>query len=296
MAGKAAIGDVVRARSSWRSYDGRPLEPEDRTRFEDAIATLEGGPFGSDVRLALVETPAGGRAELRRLGTYGMVRGARTFLAGAVREGPMDMEDYGYAFERAVLFATALGLGTCWLGASFNRSGFARAVDLKENEILPAVSPVGYVAARRTAVDGVTRFLARSKRRKPWRDLFFDGDFTTPLSREAAGPYAEPLEMVRLAPSASNRQPWRIVRGPGGVFHLFLRRTPGYDIALINIPGADLQRVDMGIATCHFELTARDLGLPGKWEVIAPPLEPPERTTYVASWLGGHAPNLNQGG
>jgi len=288
MAGEPAIADVIRARSSWRSYDGRPLEPADRARLEEFTAALEAGPFGGGVRLQLVEASEGDRAELKALGTYGIVRGARTFLAGAVGRRPMDMEDYGYAFERAVLHATALGLGTCWLGASFNRSGFARAINLGKNEILPAVSPVGYVAARRTAVDGVTRFFARSKKRKPWEELFFDGAFGRPLSREAAGPYAEVLDMVRLAPSASNRQPWRVVRGPGDVFHLFIRRTPGYNSKLINAPGGDLQRLDMGIACCHFELTARELGLAGKWERLEPPprLELPERTTYVASWGG----------
>ena len=280
------ITQVIRARSSWRSFDGRPLEPEDRARLEEFIAALGPGPFGGRVRLELVEASAGAIAELKKLGTYGMVRGARTFLAGAIKQAPMDMEDYGYVLERVILEATALGLGTCWLGASFNRSAFARAVALAEDETLPAVSPVGYVAASRTAVDAVTRVFARAKKRKPREELFFDGDFATPLLPARAGAYAEALEMVRLAPSASNRQPWRLVKEAGrGAFHLFLRRTPGYNSKLINVAGGDLQRVDMGIACCHFELTARELGLAGKWEVLEPPeIDLPERTTYVASW------------
>ena len=244
------------------------------------------GPFGNDGRLALAEASAEDRAELRVLGTYGMVRGARTFLAGAVGQGPMDLEDYGYAFERAVLYAVALGLGTCWLGASFNRSGFAGVIKVRDDEILPAVSPVGYPADSRTFVDATTRFLAGSRKRKPWSDLFFDGDFGVPLSAEAGGPYAEVLEMVRLAPSASNRQPWRHVKEEGrDVFHLFINRSAVYSNIVANAPGGDLQRLDMGIAMCHFDLTAAEPGLAGNWEVLAPPpLELPERTTYVASW------------
>jgi hypothetical protein len=284
---EALVTEIIRARSSRRSYDGRPLEPEDRARLAEFIAAPGAGPFGGRVHLALVEASAEGRAELKKLGTYGMVKGARTFLAGAIRRGPMDLEDYGFVFERAVLYATALGLGTCWLGASFNLSGFAAAINPADDEILPAVSPVGYAASRRTAVDGVTRFVARSKKRKPWEELFFAGDFATPLSAEAAGPYAEPLEMVRLAPSASNRQPWRVVKEAGrDIFHLFISRSAIYSRFTTNVAGADLQRIDMGIACCHFELTARELGLAGKWKVIEPPaLEPPERTTYVATWL-----------
>jgi nitroreductase len=280
------VTELIRARSSWRSFDGRALEPGDRARLEEFIAALEAGPFGGRVRLQLVESSAGDRAELKKLGTYGMVKGARTFLAGAIRQGPMAMEDYGCAFERVVIKATALGLGTCWLGASFNRSAFAARINLGEGEILPAVSPVGYVASRRTVVDAVTRFFARAKRRKPWGKLFFDGEFGRPLSREDAGPYANVLEMVRLAPSASNRQPWRIVKEAGrDVFHLFLRRTSGYNSRLINVPGGDLQRLDMGIAICHFELTARELELAGRWERDKAPFGVGrERAAYVASW------------
>jgi len=284
---RRAITEVIRARSSSRSYDGRALEAEDRARLGEFVAAPGPGPFGGAVRLELVEASEEDRAELKGLGTYGMVKGARTFLAGATKHGPMDLEDYGYVFERGILEATALGLGTCWLGASFHRSGFARAINLAEGEILPAVSPVGYVASRRTAVDAATRFFARAKRRKPWERIFFDGEFGRPLSHEAAGLYADVLEMVRLAPSASNRQPWRIVKEAGrDVFHLFLRRTAGYSTVTANVGAGDLQRLDMGIACCHFDLTARELGLAGKWEVLEPPrLKRPERTTYVASWL-----------
>jgi len=50
---------------------------------------------------------------------------------------------------------------------------------------------------------------------------------------------------------------------------------------------ADLQRVDMGIAMSHFELTAQELGLKGKWLVQEPEIDKPDSLTeYVASWAG----------
>jgi hypothetical protein len=278
---------AMKARASWRSYNDEPLRPEDRDRLTAFAASPPASPFGNAVRLAVVGTAADdNRGPARAFGTYGVVAGARDFLVGAVRRGPMDLEDFGFAFEYAVLYATALGLGTCWLGATFTHAGFARAIALAADEVLPAVSPVGYAAGRRTAVDRVTRWGARSSVRKPWGRLFFDGSFAVPLTPEAAGPYAEPLEMVRLAPSASNRQPWRLVRA-GVVFHLFLSRTPGYNARLINVPGGDLQRLDMGIALCHFTLAAAELGLPGSWRIAEPPRAAgalPPRASYVASW------------
>ena len=65
-------------------------------------------------------------------------------MVGAVEPGSGDLEDYGYCLERAVLAATDLGLGTCWLGGTFNKSSFARKIDIAEGEVMPAVIAMGY--------------------------------------------------------------------------------------------------------------------------------------------------------
>jgi hypothetical protein len=42
----------------------------------------------------------------------------------------------------------------------------------------------------------------------------------------------------------------------------------------------------MGIAMCHFELTARDQGLDGKWVIQEPGIaKPDELTEYTVSWV-----------
>jgi hypothetical protein len=47
-----------------------------------------------------------------------------------------------------------------------------------------------------------------------------------------------------------------------------------------------MQRLDMGIAMCHFEQTARELGLEGRWVVDQPEIgELDELTEYTASWV-----------
>jgi hypothetical protein len=44
--------------------------------------------------------------------------------------------------------------------------------------------------------------------------------------------------------------------------------------------------MDMGIAMCHFELTAREAGLKGEWVVKEPEIEKPdELTEYSVSWV-----------
>jgi hypothetical protein len=50
---------------------------------------------------------------------------------------------------------------------------------------------------------------------------------------------------------------------------------------------ADLQRIDIGIAMCHFELSAMELGLQGQWVLADPGLQAlPELTEYIVSWIG----------
>jgi len=49
---------------------------------------------------------------------------------------------------------------------------------------------------------------------------------------------------------------------------------------------ADLQRADMGIAMCHFDLTCAELGMKGKWIVKKPEkIDLPALTHYLATWV-----------
>ena len=170
-----------------------------------------------------------------------------------------------------ILYATGLGLGTCWLGGSFTRSTFVRRFGgLRRGETMPAVVSIG-----RIGDDGTERIRQREEgsRRFPSEALFFDRAFGVPLDvgRLCAGS-AEALEAVRMAPSATNRQPWRIVRDGLG-WHFFIQRYKWYgkrSPLFLALRIADLQRVDLGIAMSHFELVAREQGLDGEWVVRDP--------------------------
>lgn len=279
-----SIIDIIRERSSHRSYRPEAVESDKLDALRDFFETSE-GPFGGRARFMILDTTSWGQGNVNALGTYGTIQGARLFVAGIVRRGERDMENFGYQFERIILRATELGLGTCWIGGIFNRSRFADRAGVEEGEVLPAVSPIGYPTHKRSVTDSIIRWSAGSRNRKPWRDLFFDGGSATSLTEDSTGRYAVPLEMLRLSPSASNRQPWRVVREPGkDVFHFHLSRSKGFDKL---IKAVDLQRIDMGIAMSHFELTARELGLEGRWENVPRSTNPLLRMTeYVASWIG----------
>ncbi len=274
--------ETIKQRISCRTYDGMPLDDRKKEQLRAFFRENTRGPFGNPLRFELIDLTEAERAELKSLGTYGVIKGASLFIAGAVKKGARAMEDYGFGMEQNILFATSLGLGTCWLGGTLNRAGFARKIALTPDEQMPAISPVGCPAGKRSLTDRAFRFMAKSDKRKPWQDLFFDGSPDTPLSRELAGPLGEVLEAVRIGPSASNRQPWRIVRD-SAAFHFFLARTPGYDKMLGEIR---LQEVDMGIALCHFELAAGELGVRGSWREAKPSFDA-GTMEYVVSRVAG---------
>ena len=280
------VTEIIPQRFSCRTYLETPIAPKKRRRLQQAMDSLQAGPLGTPLRFSLLAATAEDRSALQGLAAYGSVKGESGFIAGAVQPGAKNLEDYGYALEMIILLATDLGLGTCWIGGIFTRGRFARKIALARGEQMPAVAAIGDMADPERARIGLTRRLVGADRRLPWADLFFAGRFGAPLSREAAGPYATPLEMLRLGPSASNKQPWRVIRD-GNAWHFYLHRTRGYYSLGSRLAGiADIQRVDMGIAMCHFALTAGELGLSGRWAVQEPDLQLPDaQTEYTVSWL-----------
>jgi len=270
--------EIIKTRKSWRTYNGEAIEKEKKERISDFISGLGVPPFGSEARFRIIDLDLKGAGTVS--GTYGVIRGAKSFLAGAVAKNPMDMEDFGYLFEKIILFATGIGLATCWMGATFSRPLFSGKMGLKPEEIMPAISPVGYGAVKRSLRDVVFHLSAGSKNRKPWPALFFDGTFQSPLRKGDHGKLDVLFEMVRLAPSAVNKQPWRLVLD-GRRIHFFLKRTKGFE----NMFKMDLQRIDMGIAMCHFELAANEAGVEGFWKVSQPDiLSLRDEVEYVVSW------------
>ena len=269
---------IIKARNSVRTYNGISLSEEDRTKIMSYANALS-NPFGVQVTFRFLEK--NNELSSEKLGTYGVIKGTKLFIGATVPDCQFALEALGYDFEKLILYATSLGLGTCWLAGTFNRSGFAAAMGVKENELFPAVSAIGYPAEKRSLTESIFRKTLKSSQRKERDQLFYNNDFSTPLSIIDAGEYAQPLEMLRLAPSSSNKQPWRVVRS-NHMYHFYEEKAPGYSDKL----SFDLQRVDVGISVCHFHLTALENGLTGKFEKHEDTtIGTPENTHYIFSWI-----------
>jgi Putative TM nitroreductase len=278
---------LVNNRISTRTFEKREIERSKISTFKEFFKSENDTPFGSKVNIDLIELHGHNRKYLKSLGTYGVIKNSHWFIGGSVKNGYGSKIDYGYIFEKAVLLAEDLGLGTCWLGGTFDRGRFLEKINPSPDSVTPAVLALGYPLEKMTKRDRFFRFAAGSHNRFPWSKLFYLEDYGVPLSKANAGKWRIPLDMVRVAPSASNRQPWRVLfNKEKGQFHFFLERTKLYTLGmgLLKIP--DLQKVDMGIAMAHFQLSSESLNLSGNW--ITKPLSTfkdiPQNSEYIVSW------------
>lgn len=261
--------ESIKKRRSVRTYSGKPLSDEDANRITAFIAGLK-PPFNGHVKIILVRGKSS--AEPLKLGTYGVIKGASDFLLLIYEEGELSEEAAGYLLEKVVLYCTYLNIGTCWLGGTFSRKQFGDQVNLNNNEKMRIVSPIGYPSHEKRFLDSLMRAGAKSNSRKPFEKLFFDTTFDNPLTEEKAGVYREALEMVRLSPSASNSQPWRVVTDDR-YLHFYRRNVSGFSA------------IDLGIALAHFELSCRELNISGAFKRIDNINKHHEKKPqYVISW------------
>jgi len=270
------IEKTIEKRVSVRNYEPKRLSKNDEEKLVNEISQLT-NPFGENVRIHLIEKDTVSNGE--KLGTYGVIKGAKTFLGVSVDKSEYGLVAAGYQFENLILYATNMGLATVWLAATFRRDQFATAMEIKEDEEFPAISPIGYAASKKSITEIVMRKTMKSDKRKPWKEVFFQDSFGNPLSKEEANEYVNPLEMLRLAPSATNAQPWRVVKKQGS-YHFFEthKNNASEDEKMI-------KKVDLGIALSHFHQTVLERGLTGNFEKQSDfEIDVPENTSYIISW------------
>lgn len=271
---KKSVIDNIKTRVSTRTFDERAIQGETLKKFE---AHLDQINLSTKINARFILAQGIGSGE-KKLGTYGVISGAHTYIIGLIDKTEKDAASFGYHFEQIVLAANDLGLHTCWLGGTFKKSDFEAKLTMKEDEQIAIISPLGYKKDKQRMLETAMRGLVGANKRKPWQELFFDETLEVALDEVKAKVYAIPIEMVRLGPSASNKQPWRIVK-QADIYHFYLSRTKGYGAL-----DFDMQLNDIGIAMCHFELAAIELGLKGGWHKQSA-FDLKNDWVYVNSWV-----------
>ena len=246
---------VITGRRSRRHFDAsRPIETDTLSALDTVCQQFN--PFRS-ARSCLVTEPAN-NVTRSIIGSYGKMDGAPAYIAFI---GNMDsisvQEEVGYTGEGIILEASALGLNTCWVGGFFRPEKVASLIEIKSNERVLAVTPVGYAHSGESLGEKLMTGLGRTHRRLPVSRLAsrVEWDELSQWGKTA-------IQAARLAPSAVNRQPWEFDIEDGGIVVRIRNHGPEITVS---------KRLDCGIAMLHIEVAALDCGVRGQWQLLKSP-------------------------
>jgi len=164
------VFETIRKRKSVRSYEPTPIPEEVLTQVLDAARLAPSAGNAQPWHFIIVKDEDK-RARIAKGCRYGR------FLAESpvaiVACGDKKASPHWYAIDTAialehlVLAATALGLGTCWIGA-FNQEDIRGMLKLPEKFDIVALMALGY---RRKKLDLLAKILHMIRRRKKLEDI-----------------------------------------------------------------------------------------------------------------------------
>lgn len=247
--------DAIFRRHSRRKFNGIPLALSEVMYLTDFASDLNHMVHGAR---AVVVNKSPDNVLKGAIGSYGKIKGAPAYVAflGKI-DDPHVQEKVGYIGECFILEATAKGLASCWVGGFFKPDEVRQHIEIRRNEQIIAVSPLGYADINYTLEEKIMSGFASGHKRKAIEKLCLDG-FQTKWPDWVK----EALKLAVLAPSAVNRQPWRfsVENETIKISVDSLRDT--YHLS---------KRLDCGIAMVHIEVGAKHQGIQGAWEYLQHP-------------------------
>jgi hypothetical protein len=249
------IIEIINKRKSCRTFNQIYLKPADSEFLENIIRANSKGFENEVVDFRIIEKHDS--KSLLKL-DYGMIHGHNTYLLGTSKSSLYSRVNYGYLMEKIILKATEMKISTCWIGI-FDHTYF-KEVPVKEGYEIPGIVIIGYPGDQQTNQERFIRRSLSSATRDNWDKLFFSYNSKFPINQDLPREFYDSLEMVRLAPSSGNTQPWRIYfDNTSNEFHFFKKTiNKRYE-------SRGLHDIDLGIALCHFELTSFRNGISGRW-------------------------------
>lgn len=168
--------DVVAARKSVRSYMDKPVEEEKLSKVLEAARLAPSWANKQCCRYIVVKDKA--RIQELAGGLNGWLKQAPVIVVACA--DPKDsgernsmnyyLVDVGISMQQLVLAATALELGTCWVGA-FDEAKIKKGLEIPENVKVVALTPLGYPADKEGLGSKIRRTAIGAGKRKPLADI-----------------------------------------------------------------------------------------------------------------------------
>lgn len=223
------LQQAIPLRKSRRSYLVTAISDSD---FEKLGSLVQKYNKESGLTMEVVKDAANAFAGLRK--SYGMFKNVRTLLVMKGKEDDIDLlEKCGFYGEHIVLEVVLMGLGTCWVGGTFDRSN--PVLNIQANEKLVCVVTIGNTTEESSLKEKLLRNMSHGKT-KPL-EHFYTSDTTPPAW------FMEGIQAVQVAPSAVNRQNY-----------LFTYKNNTAEASTDHSRPSDM--IDLGIAKAHFVIAA----------------------------------------
>ncbi|MCR5743401.1 MAG: hypothetical protein K6F92_06760 [Lachnospiraceae bacterium] len=235
--------EAISKRISCRSYEDRMIDGEVLENIRRHIEVIN-DTSGLNFQLLCAGEPG-----------ISAVKVAKTMFSGPIyacaalvgRNDNLSAEKVGMYGESLVLYATKLGLGTCWVAGTYDANSISPKVE--EGEKVWSVITLGYATEKTPLRQKMIRAGIRKSDRR--LEQFLESETAY---EELPAWVQKGIEAILLGPSAVNRQPVNIVYSDGNVCAR-LRRTD-----------YELVYVDLGIAKKQFMAAACDQGVDGTFE------------------------------
>ncbi|MBH1941173.1 nitroreductase [Mobilitalea sibirica] len=222
--------EAIEKRCSRRSYLSTTIPTKSQHLLNEIIEQLN---KQSGLSIQLIIDGSSSFQGVRK--SYGMFSGVQSFIAMVGNSTDINLrEKIGYYGELLILEATKLGLGTCWVGGTYDRKHCPCKIN--KNEELVCVITVGLVQEKQSFKEKAIYKLAH-RGSKPLEMLYYSD------TEEVPEWFLSGMKAVQKAPSAVNRQPVRFVYQAGEV-SASVKEVTKYEL------------VDLGIAKVHFEIGA----------------------------------------
>ena len=214
------LSDMIPHRRSVRSYKAEAIAPAVLDELQAYMANLVPLIPGAKVEGRIIPTEHGNFLQKWKTPHFIVIFSDNT------DDGLLNA---GFMFQQVDLYAQSIGLGTCWVGLG----------SLTDAEPVPEGMKVAVMMALGIPEDAPQRNGAADFKRKAMNEL---SDLPDPR-----------LEPLRLAPSATNSQPWFVTHEDGVLriwreqLGMIKQRTLG-----------KMNKIDMGIGLCHLYVTHQE--------------------------------------
>jgi len=230
--------DIIKERKSVRTFDDNKIISEDIVnKIKDKIYSFK-NPFNNDIYMNIYN-----KKEYDLVSN--VICGEEYYIIGKVNKEFNYEIAYGYQLEHILLYIKSIGLDSVILASTYEKDNFIKAIDLKDNEVMPVVCPIGYKALEMSKKERTLRRFCKSDSREDIHELVLNYDSLMDYERII-------LKAVLLAPSARNMQPLKIIKD-NNYYHFFIKHTKGFKNDI-----GDVQKIDLGIALAHIELAYKD--------------------------------------